>query len=145
MPPALKSDKKKAISTQVWKGSTRCVAYWLWEKPEALDVGSYKRNHKEKSSSIVVLCPLQRIVYDKVEEASSIGLTVITVTDCRVEDTESGKYQLIFASAKNTLVKPFFLLMKKKATSFHQSMPVCIKQIMAFKPSSAVVSALSIV
>ena len=79
------------------------------------------------------------------EEASSIGLTVVTVTDCRVEDIESGKYQLIFASAKNALVKPFFSVDEKKATSFHQSMPVCIKQIMARKPSSAVVSALSIV
>ena len=79
------------------------------------------------------------------EEASSIGLTVVTVTDCRVEDIESGKYQLIFGSAKNALVKPFFLLIKKKTTSFYQSMPVCIKQIVACKPSSAVVSALSIV
>ena len=119
MPLALKSEKKKKqFLHRFWKGSTRCVAYWLWEKPETLDVGSYKRNHKEKSSSIVVLCPLQRIVYDKVEEASSIGLTVVTVTDCRVEDIESGKYQLIFASAKNALVKPFFLLMKKKPHHF---------------------------
>ena len=81
------------------------------------------------------------------EEASSIGLTVITVTDYRVEDTESGKYQLIFASAKNKehFGEAIFSVDEKKATSFHQSMPVCIKQIMAFKPSSAVVSALSIV
>ena len=75
------------------------------------------------------------------EEASSIGLTVVTVTDCRVEDLESGKYQLIFASA---LVKPFFLLMKKshiispEYAGLHQT-------YYGVKPSSAVVSVLSIV
>ena len=74
------------------------------------------------------------------EEASSIGLTVVTVTDCRVEDIESGKYQLIFASA---LVKPFFLLMKKS----HIISPeyAGLHQTDYGKPSSAVVSALSIV
>ena len=33
----------------------------------------------------------------------------------------------------------FFLLMEKTATSFHQSIPLCTKQIMAGKPLSAVV------
>ena len=83
--------------------------------------------------SIVVLYPLQRIGYDQVVEASLIGLTLVTPTDCRMEDIESGKYILVFASAKNALVKPFFSLLKKKATPFHQSMLVCIKLIMAYK------------
>ena len=142
MPLALKSEKKKKqFLHRFWKGSTRCVAYWLWGKPETLDVGSYKRNHKEKSSSIVVLCPLQRIVYDKVEKASSIGLTVVTVTDCRVE----WQISTHICVSKERFGEAIFSVDEKKATSFHQSMPVCIKQIMACKPSSAVVSALSIV
>ena len=73
------------------------------------------------------------------ECTSSIGLTVATLTGCQLEDIECGKYQLVFASAENVLVKPFFSSMKKTPTPFHQSFPVCIKQIMAGKPSSAVV------
>ena len=53
-----------------------------------------------------------------------------------MEDKECDKFQIIFASAENVLVKPFFLLMKKTATPFHQSKPVCI---MAGKPSNDVV------
>ena len=61
------------------------------------------------------------------ECTSSIGLTVATLTGCHLEDIECGKYQLVFASAENILVKPFFSLMKKIPTPFHQSFPVCIK------------------
>ena len=46
-----------------------------------------------------------------------------------MEDIECGKYEFIFASAENVLVKPFFSLMKKTATPFHQRMPVFIKLI----------------
>ncbi|RMX49062.1 hypothetical protein pdam_00024246 [Pocillopora damicornis] len=102
MSPALKSEQKEAISAQ----------------PETLGVGSYKGNYKGKPFSIVVLYPLQRIGYDQVVEASLIGLTLVTPTDCRMEDIESGKYILVFASAKNALVKPLFSLLKKKPHHF---------------------------
>ena len=54
------------------------------------------------------------------------------LTDFRLEDIKCGKYQLVFASAGNILVKPFFSPMKDTAT-------VCVKQIMARKTSSAVI------
>ena len=41
------------------------------KKPDISGVGSYERNYDGKSSSVVVVCPLQRIVYDQMEEASS--------------------------------------------------------------------------
>ena len=62
-------------------------------------------------------------------------LTVATLTACRVEEIECEKYQLVFPSA----VDAFFPLMKRVATPFQQSVPICIKQIMACKPSVAVV------
>ena len=69
-----------------------------------------------------------------------MGLTVATLTDCHLEDIESSKYQPVFASAENVLVKPiFFVDEKKTATPFHRNMPVCIKRNMARKPSSSVV------
>ena len=62
-----------------------------------------------------------------------------TLTDWHLEDIERGKYELVFALAENVLVKPYFSLMKNTATPIQRIMPVCIKQIMAGKPSSAVV------
>ena len=46
---------------------------------------------------------------------------------------------VLFASAENFLVKPFFSLMKKTATPFHQRMPAFIKHIMVGESSSAIV------
>ena len=69
-----------------------------------------------------------------------MGLTIATLTDCHLEDIESSKYQPVFASAENVLVKPiFFVDEKKTATPFHWNLPVCIKRNMARKPSSSVV------
>lgn len=56
------------------------------------------------------------------EEASSMGLTAATLTECRLEDIECGKYNLKFASAEEVLAKPFLSLMKNATTPFHQSM-----------------------
>ena len=75
-----------------------------------------------KPSSEVVVCPLQSIVYDQLSEASSMGLAAAALTDCRLEDIESGKYQLIFASAEEVLSKPFLSSLKKTASLFHQNM-----------------------
>lgn len=75
-----------------------------------------------KLSSAVVVCPLQSIVYDQLAEASSMGLTAASLTDCRLEDVEAGKYQLIFASAEEVLSKPFLSLLKRTASPFHQNM-----------------------
>ena len=50
-----------------------------------------------KPSSVVV-CPLQSIVFDKMEEASSIGLTIASLRDCLWEDIECGKYQLLLSN-----------------------------------------------
>ena len=37
------------------------------EKPDILGVSSHERNYDGKASSVVVVCPLQRIVYDQME------------------------------------------------------------------------------
>ena len=76
------------------------------EKPDISGVGSYERNSDRQALSVVVVCPLQRIVYDQME-ASTIGLMVATLTDCHLEDIECGKYEVVFSSAENVLVKPF--------------------------------------
>ena len=84
------------------------------------------------------------VLCDKMEEVSSIELTVATFTDYRLECIESGICQLVYASAEMFFVKPFLSLIiiikkTKTATLFQQNMPVWIKQITAGKPSKAVV------
>ena len=56
--------KKSNFYSGFWKGF---VANWLLEKPDISDVGSYERNNDGKASSVVVVCPLQGIVYDQME------------------------------------------------------------------------------
>ena len=43
--------------------------------------------------------------------------------DCHFEDIERGKYQFVFLSVENILVKPFFSLVKKK---LHHFTRVCV-------------------
>ena len=45
----------------------------------------------------------------KWKKASSIGLTVATLMDCHSEDIECSRYQPVFVSAEDVLVKPFFV------------------------------------
>ena len=75
-----------------------------------------------KPSTVVIVCPLQGIVYDQMGEASSMGLTAATLTDCCLEEIECGKYNLVFASAEEVLANPFLSLMKKAATPLHSNM-----------------------
>ena len=72
------------------------------EKPDISAVGFSERNYDGKLSSVVVVYPLRCIVYDQMELASSIELTVAgahhglltvaTLTDCHLKDIECGKY-----------------------------------------------------
>ena len=74
------------------------------------------------TSSVVVVFPLQSIVCDQMEEASSMGLTAATLTKSRLKDVECDKYNLVFASAEEVLAKPFLSLFKNAATPFHHNM-----------------------
>ena len=96
-----------------------------------------------KPSSVVVVCPPQRIECDKMEEVSSIELTVATFTDYRLECIESGIYQLVHASAEKFFAKPFLsltIIIKKTIKSHTVSTEYAgLKQTTAGKPSKAVV------
>ena len=67
-----------------------------------------------KPSSTVVVCPIQTIIFDQLAEAFSMGLTAAALTESRLEDTESAKYQFIFASAEEVLSKPFLSSLKNE-------------------------------
>ena len=60
-----------------------------------------------KTSVVIVVCPLKSIVQDPIAEASSMGLTAVSLADNWLEDTENVKYQLVFASAEEVLSKSF--------------------------------------
>ena len=51
----------------------------------------------KKGSIVVVICPLISIMKDQVLEATSM------MAEAKQEDIDSGKYQLVFASAEDAL------------------------------------------
>ena len=68
-------------------------------------------------SSVVVVC---QVMIKWIN-----GLTVATLTAFRLEDIECEKYQLVFASAKNVLVRPLFYVDKNNTNN----LPLVISQI----------------
>ena len=70
---ALNSEKKKQFLHLVSREDLPAVSptAWLWEKSDISDVVCVKKDMTGKHSNFVV-CPLQSIVYDQMEEASSI-------------------------------------------------------------------------
>ena len=79
-----------------------------------------------KTACVIVVCPLKSIVLDQMTEASSMGLTAVSLSEASLQDVESGKYQLIFASAEEILEKSFLDRLKKSNTLLHQNLAVLI-------------------
>ena len=52
---------------------------------------------------VLVICPLKSIVNDQIKEASSMGISAGSLSDCLQTDIVSGKYRLLFASAEEAL------------------------------------------
>ena len=72
---------------------------------------------------MIVVCPLKSIVEDQIAEASSMGLTAVSLTDNRLlEDIENAKFQLVFTSAEEPLSMSFLSSLKKIDTPLHQQL-----------------------
>ena len=69
-----------------------------------------------------VICPLKSIVKDQLLEASSMGISAGSLPESTLEDVESGKYQLLFASAEDARSKEFLASLKKKNSAFHRNL-----------------------
>ena len=67
-----------------------------------------------KTSVLIVVCPLKSIVQDQIAEASSMGLTAVSLANNRLEDIENAKYQLVFASAEEILSNSFLSSQKDR-------------------------------
>lgn len=72
-----------------------------------------------KTSVVIVVPPLKSIVQDQIAEASSMGLSAVSLVDNWLEYIENGKYQVAFASAEEVLPKSFLLSLKKIDTPLH--------------------------
>ena len=79
-----------------------------------------------KTACVIVVCPLNSIVLDQMTEASSMGLTAVSLSEASLQDIERGKYQLIFASAEEILEKSFLDRLKKSNTLLHQNLAALI-------------------
>lgn len=78
-----------------------------------------------KLSIAVDVCSLQSIVYDQMEETSSIALTAASFTDCCFQDIRCSKYHLIFAPPEQVLSLPFLISKKIPNHSTHR-LHVCL-------------------
>ena len=45
-----------------------------------------------KTACVIVVCPLKSIVLDQMTEASSMGLTAVSLSEASLQDVESDKY-----------------------------------------------------
>ena len=54
--------------------------------------------------------------------------------DCHFEDIECGKYQFVFLSVENILVRPFFSLVKKKLHHFTRVCMLASKKLRWLNP-----------
>ena len=114
MSRALKSKQNEVISStlvleriywpwcQLALGKAWYFGYWLAGK---------------NPSSVVVVC---QVMIKWIN-----GFTVATLTAFRLEDIECEEYQLVFASAKNVLVRPLFYVDKNNTNN----LPLVISQI----------------
>ena len=79
-----------------------------------------------KTACVIVVCPLKSIVPDQMTEASSMGLTAVSLSEASLQDVESGKHQLIFVSAEEILKKSSLDRLKKSSTLLHQNFAALI-------------------
>ena len=80
---------------------------------------------KHKQYAIVV-CPLESIIGDQIEEASSIGLTAKSLKDITSDDLKNCNFQLLFGSAEDVLCKRFLAAMKKQNTPLYENLAALI-------------------
>ena len=106
----LRTEQTKAIRILVSRGDLLAVLPTGFGKSLIFQVlVRVKEILTGKTSIVLVVCPLKSIVQDQIAEASSMGLTAVSLADNRLEDIENAKYQLVFASAEEVLSKSFLL------------------------------------
>jgi len=79
-----------------------------------------------EASVILVICPLKSIVKDQIKEASSMGISAGSLSECLQTDIESGKYCLLFASAEEALAKCFLDSLKREGNSIHDNLAAIV-------------------
>ena len=68
-----------------------------------------------------VVCLLQSIIYNQMEETLSNKLTAATLKDCWLKNIEGSKYKLIFVTTEEVSSKPFLSWLKQMLHHFtHQ-------------------------
>lgn len=75
---------------------------------------------------VIVVCPLESIIDDQIEEASIIGLNARALKDVSPQELESGDFQLLFGSAEQVLRERFLAAIKKKSTPFYENLAAII-------------------
>ena len=75
---------------------------------------------------LLALVHLKSIVNDQIKEASSMGISAGSLSDCLQTDIVSGKYRLLFASAEEALAKSFLEALKREGNSLHDNLAAIV-------------------
>ena len=123
----LQSEQQKAISTLLSRKDLLAVLPTSYGKSLIFQLFvRVKELMSNKPACVIVVCLLESIVQDQIFKAAWMGLTAIPFMDASLEDVESGKYQLIFASAEEILEKSFLDRLKNSNTPLHQNLTALI-------------------
>lgn len=63
---------------------------------------------------------------DQIKEASSMGISAGSLSDCLQTDIVSGKYSLLFASTEEALAKSFLDALKREGNLLHDNLAAIV-------------------
>ena len=71
-----------------------------------------KRNNH---STVLIVCPLTRIINDQITEVQSIGLSACNLAGNldKLQDIEAGKFNIVYASTESIIDRRFLASLKK--------------------------------
>ncbi len=76
--------------------------------------------------SVIVICPLKRIVGDQIGEANAIGISACSMADVSLEDLSLGNFQLIFGSAEVVMDKERLNILKDSNLPLHNKLAAIV-------------------
>ena len=90
-----------------------------------------KRNNH---STVLIVCPLTRIINDQITEVQSIGLSACNLAGNldKLQDIEAGKFNIVYASTESIIDRRFLASLKKDSNriillpSFPQMLDACL-------------------
>ena len=123
----LKPQQKSAIQQLVLRGDLLAVLPTGFGKSLIFQIFiKIKEIMTKNKQYAIVVCPLESIIADQIEEASIIGFNARSLKELSPQELENGDFQLLFGSAEEVLSKRFLAAIKKQNTPLYENLAVII-------------------